>query len=87
MTDNKNNLKEIIDLCVLSVPHEYDAFKVAHLMLNVNENDMKKDDYLSDMIGCPVYVTLDNDSYICEYKSKLEVNFKDGSSKDIWINI
>lgn len=86
MTSNVTSLKKIIDDCSLNVYDKADAFKIAYLMIDVGgENEVHKDNDLSKRAGYPVYLA-DSGAYICDLDTRLEVNFADGSAKNIWIN-
>lgn len=50
--------------------------------------ETERDNYLSDRAGYGIYIAKNNDygiDYISDLNTRLELNFKNGSSKNIWI--
>lgn len=84
MTSNIKNLQEIIKNCKLNTTNEKHAFAIAYLL--VNSAPVYKDEYATKRAGYDIYVTEDSRCSICNLGDRLEVNFENGTSKNIWFN-
>lgn len=59
-----------------------EAWEIAGGMV---DGDYSKDENRSQRAGYPIYATREHYEYICDLGCRLEVNKKDGSSINIWI--
>ena len=83
MTTNIKNLQEVIKIGVISVPDENSAWHIVHLLCN---EGLSLDNEVSKRVGYKIYSSEDGDTYVCDLETRLEINFKDGTSKNIWID-
>ena len=82
-TCNKD-VMTVFSLCKFTVSTLCDAMKIAFLL--VGSNEICLDDEGSSNAGYDIYRFYKVPGvYICKLNSRIEVNFPDGSSKNIWI--
>lgn len=67
---------------MIMVTEKKEAFDIAYLM--IDKSEYCYDENSSKNAGYPIYVA-ENNSYICDLDSRLEVNMNNGKSKNIWI--
>lgn len=83
MTSSVSNLQKVVYSCTLHADSVIDAFTVANLLLG---NSMfTLDEYLSRRAGYNIYLA-EGGGWIADIGDRLEVNFEDGKSKNIWYN-
>ena len=84
ITDKVENLKAVIKSCKLVVSSLTDAWKIAYLL--IGEDKVVEFDYdKSKRAGYNIYSNGDGTITISDLKTRLEINFEDGTSKNIWI--
>ena len=85
MTTNVNYLINVIMKAKLEVVDKATAWKIAYDL--IDNEDINYDKYISARTGYPVYTNCTEKSMIsiCDLENRLEVNFRDGKSKNIWI--
>lgn len=84
MTDNYINLQSVITNCKLTVKNEIEAWKIVYLL--IDNCDIKYDKFISHRAGYPVYVSEEDNINVCVLGDRLEINFPNGKSKNIWFN-
>lgn len=83
MTNNIFNLQQVIKNCVLYVPDEKCAWNIVYLLC---KDALTLDKEVSKRVGYKIYSSEDGKTYVCDLETRLEINFNDGSSKNIWFN-
>lgn len=85
MTTNVNYLMDVIMKAKLEVVDKAAAWKVAYDL--TGDEIISYCKYVSDRAGYPIYmnITEEGTTSICDLGNRLEVNFKNGTSKNIWI--
>lgn len=83
MTTSIKSLQEVIKIGVFSVPDEKSAWHIVYLLC---DKGLSLDNEASKRAGYKIYSSEDRDTYICDLETRLEINFKDGTSKNIWID-
>lgn len=83
MTTSIKNLQEVIKNSVLYVPDTKSAWHIVHLLC---DEGLSLDNEVSKRVGYKIYFSEDRDTYVCDLETRLEINFKDGTSKNIWID-
>lgn len=81
MTSNVSDLQNVIFACGLKVCRLRDAFQVAHML--ISGDILSKDEYRSSRAGYDIY-TVSDGGWVADLGDRLEVNFSDGRSKNIW---
>ena len=81
MTNNANTLTNVILKCKLTANSRNSAFESAYQLLDEVFN---YDSFKSERAGYPIY-TCDSGSYVCDLEDRIEINFANGFSKNIWI--
>ena len=71
----------------LHVARKIDAWKIVTLF-SYDCVDFVYDSMRSERAGYPIFTDQDEDAmtYVCDLGNRLEINFYDGSSQNIWID-
>ena len=85
ITDKSENLKTVIKSCKLVVNSLTDAWKMAYLLVGGNEA-IEFDLDRTKRAGYNVYSNENSTIIISDLTTRLEINFEDGTSKNIWIH-
>lgn len=83
MNSNIEALKEVIFTCKLTADTKSFAFDVAYKLLG---EDFTYDNSRSLRAGYPIFYC-QSGAYVCDLDTRLEINFSNGMTKNIWINI
>ena len=81
MTNNAEILTSVILKCKLTANSRNSAIESAQQLLDEVFN---YDNFKSERAGYPVY-TCESGAYVCDLEDRIEVNFSNGLSKNIWI--
>lgn len=81
MTNNANTLTNVILKCKLTANSRNSALEIAHQLLDEVFNH---DSFKSERAGYPIY-TCESGAYVCDLEDRIEINFANGLSKNIWI--
>lgn len=81
MTNNANTLTNVILKCKLTANSRSSAFEIAYQLL---DEVFSYNSFKSDEAGYPIY-TCESGAYVCDLEDRIEVNFANGLSKNIWI--
>ncbi len=86
MTNNVKNLQKIINFSHLSVNSLADAWELAYALVDADIDEFHKDKELSDRAGYAIYINNDGTKWISDMNTRLEVNFENGDTKNIWVD-
>lgn len=86
MTSNVKNLQKVINLSRLSVNSIADAWVLAYALVDADDDEFHKDKELSDRAGYTIYTNNDYTKWIGDLNTRLEVNFENGDTKNIWVD-
>lgn len=81
MTNNAEVLINVILKCKLTANSRSSAFESAYQLL---DEVFDYDSFKSERAGYPIY-TCDSNSYVCDLEDRIEINFANGLTKNIWI--
>ena len=81
MTNNANTLTNVILKCKLTANSKGSAIESAYQLL---DEVFTYDSFKSGRAGYPIY-TCNSGSYVCDLEDRIEINFANGLSKNIWI--
>ena len=81
MTNNAEVLTNIILKCKLTANSRSSAIESAYQLL---DEVFSYDSFKSERAGYPVY-TCDSGSCVCDLEDRIEINFANGLTKNIWI--
>ena len=81
MTNNAEVLTSVILKCKLTANSKSSAFDVAHDLIG---EPLEFNKVMSERAGYPIY-TCDSGSYVCDLEDRIEINFANGLTKNIWI--
>ena len=84
ITDKSENLKAVIKSCKLVVSSLTDAWKIAYLLIGEDEV-VEFDSDKSERAGYNIYSNDCGTVTVSDLNIRLEINFEDGTSKNIWI--
>ena len=84
MTNKYTNLQTVIYNCKLTVENELEAWKIVY---SLSDNaPIKYNQYVSHRAGYPVYTSEQDNLNVCVLGNRLEINFHNGESKNVWFN-
>lgn len=92
ISENVKNLYKIINKVEFKVKNISDAWEIVQLLIDGDINYTRYNECLSSRAGYPIYNIIDSkgedisSTYISDLGSRLEVNFEDGYSKNIWFS-
>ena len=81
MTNNAEVLRNVLLKCKLTENNRSSAIESAYQLL---DEVFSYDSFKSERAGYPIY-TCDSDSYVCDLEDRIEINFANGVTKNIWI--
>ena len=81
MTNNAEVLTNVILKCKLTANSKSSAIESAYQLL---DEAFSYNSFKSDRAGYPIY-TCDSGSYVCDLEDRIEINFANGLTKNIWI--
>ena len=81
MTNNAEVLTNVILKCKLTANSRNSALEITYQLL---DEVFKYDSFKSERAGYPIY-TCDSGSYVCDLEDRIEINFANGLTKNIWI--
>lgn len=81
MVKDGNILQNVILKCKLTANSKSSAFDVAYDLIG---EPFELNKVISERAGYSVYST-ESGSYVCDLEDRIEVNFANGLSKNIWI--
>lgn len=81
MTNKAEVLTSVILKCKLTANSRSSAIEIAYELLDEVFN---YDNSKSRRAGYPIY-TCESGSYVCDLEDRIEVNFANGLTKNIWI--
>lgn len=81
MANDASILQSVILKCKLTANSKSSAFDVAHDLIG---EPFELNKVISERAGYPVYST-ESGSYVCDLEDRIEINFANGLSKNIWI--
>ena len=81
MTNNAEVLTNVILKCKLTANSKSSAIESAYQLL---DEVFSYNSFKSDRAGYPIY-TCDSGSYVCDLEDRIEINFANGLTKNIWI--
>lgn len=81
MTNNAEVLTNVILKCKLTANSRNSAFEITYELLDEVFN---YDNSKSKRAGYPIY-TCESGAYVCDLEDRIEINFANGLSKNIWI--
>lgn len=81
MTNKADTLTNVILKCKLIANSRSSAFEITGQLLDEVFN---YDNFKSDRAGYPIY-TCESGAYVCDLEDRLEINFANGLTKNIWI--
>lgn len=81
MTNNANTLTNVILKCKLTANSRNSALEIAYQLL---DEVFSYASFKSERAGYPIY-TCNSGSYVCDLEDRIEINFANGLSKNIWI--
>ena len=81
MTNNAEVLTNVILKCKLTANSKFSAFEIVYQLLDEVFN---YDSFKSERAGYRIY-TCDSGSYVCDLGDRIEINFANGLTKNIWI--
>ena len=80
MTNNANSLTNVILKCKLTANSRNTALEIAYQLL---DEVFSYDSFKSERAGYPIY-TCNSGSYVCDLEDRIEINFANGLTKNIW---
>ena len=81
MTNNVEVLTNVILKCKLTANSRSSALEIAYQLL---DEVFSYNSFKSERAGYPIY-TCDSGSYVCDLEDRIEINFANGLTKNIWI--
>lgn len=81
MTNNAEVLTNVILKCNLTANSRNTALEIAYQLL---DEVFSYDSFKSERAGYPIY-TCNSGSYVCDLQDRIEINFANGFTKNIWI--
>lgn len=81
MTNNTNSLTNVILKCKLTANSRSSAIESAYQLL---DEVFSYNSFSSNRAGYPIY-TCDSGAYVCDLEDRIEINFANGVTKNIWI--
>ena len=81
MTNNANTLTNVVLKCKLTANSRNSALEISYQLL---DEVFSYDSFKSERAGYPIY-TCDSGSYVCDLEDRIEINFANGLTKNIWI--
>jgi len=81
MTNNAEVLTNVILKCKLTANSRNSALEITYQLL---DEVFSYDSFKSERAGYPIY-TCDSGSYVCDLEDRIEINFANGVTKNIWI--
>ena len=82
MTDNYINLQAIVTNFKLTVENKIEAWKIVYLL--IDNAPIKYNQFVSHRAGYPVYISEEGNLNVCMLGDRLEINFPNGKSKNVW---
>lgn len=82
MTSSIKVLQNLINNCVLNVSSKSNAFDVAYDLIG---EPFELNKVLSERAGYSIY-SCESGTYICDLNTRLEINFSNSLTKNIWID-
>lgn len=81
MINDASILQNVILKCKLTANSKSSAFDVAHDLIG---EPLEFNEFISERAGYPIY-SCESGSYVCDLEDRLEINFKNSYTKNIWI--
>lgn len=81
MTNNAEVLTSVLLKCKLTANSKSSAIEIAYQLL---DEEFSYNSFKSNRAGYSIY-TCESGSYVCDLGDRIEVNFANGLSKNIWI--
>lgn len=81
MINDASILQNVILKCKLTANSKSSAFDVAYDLIG---EPFELNKVISERAGYPVYST-ESGTYICDLEDRIEINFKNSYTKNIWI--
>lgn len=83
MTNNAEVLTNVLLKCKLTANSRSSAIEIAYQLL---EEVFSYSSFKSNRAGYPIY-TCESGAYVCDLGDRIEINFANGFTKNIWISI
>ena len=83
MTNKVECLRKAIKEAKLIAQSETTAWSIVYALLG--ELEVYFDEYKSKRAGYDIYSSSEHNGYVCNLGNRIEINFPDGSTKNVWI--